>query len=301
MAHNPEYNNMDIRANRLDKTIRTVICVSAIVLALFLPRAPSVVYGRWEIPEAGTRAYQKDIEEAIIEGDEEATTLGQVTVPILMYHYVSELPLDADRYRVNLTVEPVDFIDQLRYLRDAGFHTITLNDLYLNLTQDYPLPDKPVVLTFDDGYRDAYDIVFPALLEFGFNGTFFILATPAHFESPQYLTWAQMAEMAEAGMEIQSHGRDHVDLSGQSYDYLVYQTVGVQEAILYHTGRAPRYFCYPSGRYDDDVIAVLKSAGYWGAVTTQWGVAHNTGNLFEMPRVRIQNSTSLESFADLLE
>lgn len=275
-------------------------CALAVALALCLSRAPSA-YGRWEIPEAGMRRDQEGDKEGFVEENAEATEPSQATVPILMYHYVSELPPDADVYRINLTVEPVDFIDQLQYLKEAGFRTITLNDLYLNLTQGYPLPEKPVVLSFDDGYRDAYEIVFPALLEFGFNATFFILATPAHFESPQYLTWAQMAEMADAGMEIQSHGRDHVDLSGQSYDYLVYQTVGVQEAILYHTGQMPRFFCYPSGRYDDDVIAVLKSAGYWGAVTTAWGTTHSTGNLFEMPRVRVQNGTSLERFAAFLE
>jgi len=128
-----------------------------------------------------------------------------------------------------------------------------------------------------------------------------VLATPAHFEWAEYLTWEQMRAMSDAGMDIQSHGRDHVDLRGRSYDYLVYQTLGVQEAIHYHTGRLPRFFCYPSGRYDDNLIAVLESAGYWGAVTTEWGRTHTRENLLEMPRVRIHGAGTLESFIDNLE
>jgi peptidoglycan/xylan/chitin deacetylase (PgdA/CDA1 family) len=138
-------------------------------------------------------------------------------------------------------------------------------------------------------------------LDHGFTATFFVLSTPAHFESVAYLTWAQMQEMSDAGMDIQGHGRDHVDLRGRSYDYLVYQILGIQEAIHYHTGRLPRFFCYPSGQYDANVIAVLKSAGYWGAVTTQAGTVHTRERLFEMPRVRIRGRDTLESFINKLE
>jgi peptidoglycan/xylan/chitin deacetylase (PgdA/CDA1 family) len=218
-----------------------------------------------------------------------------------MYHYVSDLPPGADRLRRDLTVLPENFQAQLQYLADEGYHTITLTDLFLHLKQGYPLPEKPVVLTFDDGYRDAYDVVFPMLLEYGFTGTFFVLVTPTHFESPDYITWAQMKEMADAGMDIQSHGRDHIDMRGLSYDYLVYQVVGVQEAIQHHTGRLPRFFCYPSGQYDANVIEVLKSAGYWGAVTTAWGKTHSQDNLFEMPRIRMRGSDTLGSFVAKLE
>ncbi len=218
-----------------------------------------------------------------------------------MYHYVSPLPPNPDSYRLDLTVLPENFEAQLQYLAEAGYHAITLSDLYLHLTQGNPLPEKPVVLTFDDGYEDAYEVVFPLLLDYSFTGTFFVLATPAHFESPGYLTWAQMKEMSDAGMDIQAHGRDHVDLRGRSNDYLVYQILGIQEAIRSHTDQLPRFFDYPSGRYDDNVIAVLKSAGYWGAVTTEWGRTHTLESFFEMPRVRIRGSDTLTSFISKLE
>jgi peptidoglycan/xylan/chitin deacetylase (PgdA/CDA1 family) len=274
----------------------------AVGLGLFSPRP---VRGRWEVPQA------VDPVEAAHSSPDQATSVtptptpvippDQARVPILMYHYVSELPPNADRYRRDLTVPPESFQAQLQFLADAGYHPVTLSDLYLHLTQGYPLPEKPIVLTFDDGYRDAYEVVFPLLLDYGFTGTFFVLATPAHLESPGYLTWAQMKEMSDAGMEIQAHGRDHVDLRGRSYDYLVYQILGIQEAIQYHTGRLPRFFCYPSGQRDANAISVLKSAGYWGAVTTEWGHTHTREGLFETPRVRVRGTDTVASFIDRLE
>jgi peptidoglycan/xylan/chitin deacetylase (PgdA/CDA1 family) len=282
--------------------VRILSLVALFSLLLVRPAA-----GRWDVPETvePIKSEQSSPHTAAI-----ATPLptptpivlpDQVWVPVLMYHYVSELPSDADNLRCDLTVVPEKFKAQLQYLADAGYHTVTLSDIYLYLTQGYPLPEKPIVLTFDDGYSDAYEIVFPLLLDHGFTGTFFVLATPTHFESPGYLTWAQMQEMAEAGMDIEAHGRDHVDLRGRPYDYLVYQILGIQEAIHSHTGRLPRFFCYPSGQYDADVIAVLKSAGYWGAVTTEWGYVYTRESLFAMPRVRIRGGDTLDSFVGKLE
>ena len=286
------------------RTVRLALCVLSLTGVLSLLSARPAL-GRWEIPqtvEPTEGAHSSPGKATIATPTPTPVALpDQARVPIFMYHYVSELPPNPDVYRRDLTLAPEKFEAQLQHLANEGYHTITLSDLYLHLKQGYPLPEKPVALTFDDGYRDAYEVVFPLLLEYGFTGTFFVLATPAHFESSDYLTWAQMKEMADAGMEIQSHGRDHADLRGRSYDYLVYQTVGIQEAIQYHTGQLPRFFCYPSGQYDADVIAVLESAGYWGAVTTAWGKTHTQDNLFEMPRVRIRGSDTLESFIDKLE
>ena len=261
----------------------------------------------WEIPEtAAMREASDDPSDAPDEPAAAPSATGVplpdgAEVPILMYHYVSELPPEADVYRRDLTVSPEAFEAQLQYLEEADYHPITLTDLYLYLTEGYPLPEKPVILTFDDGYRDAYEVVFPMLLDHGFPGTFFVLATPAHYESEAYLTWSQVKEMSEAGMDIQAHGRDHVDLRGRSYDFLVYQVLGIKEAIEHHTGRAPRFFCYPSGRWDADVIKVLQSAGYWGAVTTAWGRTHSGEELFEVARIRIHGGDSLPVFIAKLE
>lgn len=287
------------RAAAAGAALLALVCVLALLV--------QPTYGRWEVPvtvpptetkEAGENAAAPPTPEPT---PTEIPLPDEAEVPILMYHYVSELPADADAYRRDLTVPPEVFEEQLMYLDEAGYHPISLTDLYLHLTEGYPLPEKPVVLTFDDGYRDAYEVVFPKLLAHGFTGTFFVLATPAHYESDAYLTWSQMEEMSEAGMDIQAHGRDHVDLRGRSYEFLVYQTLGIQEAIEFHTGRTPRFFCYPSGRWDEDVIEVLDSAGYWGAVTTEWGRTQTYEERFTMPRLRVRGEASLDSFIAWLE
>jgi len=295
-----------VKLNSSD-TVIIGVATSLILVAIILGAVlVSPTYGRWEIPEFVTLSER--VREPLTGkvDDPPPTPTGvplpdEVGVPILMYHYVSELPPNADVYRRDLTVSPEAFEAQLQYLDEAGYHPITLDDLYLNLTEGYPLPEKPIVLTFDDGYRDAYEVVFPKLLDYGFPATFFVLATPAHYESEEHLTWAQVKEMSKAGMSIQAHGRDHVDLRGQPYDFLVYQILGIREAIEHHTGQVPRFFCYPSGRRDGDVIKVLESAGYWGAVTTEWGRTHSRENLFEMPRLRIQGEDSLATFIAKLE
>ncbi|MBN1260824.1 MAG: polysaccharide deacetylase family protein, partial [Anaerolineae bacterium] len=178
---------------------------------------------------------------------------------------------------------------------------VTLRDLFDALNAGKPLPEKPIVITIDDGYKDAYTDALPLLQEYGFVAEFFVLATPAHYEAPNYLTWAEMQAMADAGMSIQGHGRDHYDLRNRSTDFLIYQILGIKEAVEAHTEKPVTFFCYPSGQYDDDVIAVVESAGYLGAVTTEWGATQTLENRYTWPRIRVHGGWSLEYFADVLE
>ncbi len=224
----------------------------------------------------------------------------EVHVPILMYHYISELPPDADTYRRDLTVVPEKFEQHLQHLQAQGYQSVSLSDIYEALTVGKPLPEKPIVLTFDDGYKDAYTHALPILQKYGFFGEFFLLATPAHFEAEQYMTWNEVRLMAEAGMSMQAHGRDHYDLTNRDNEFLVYQILGAKEAVEAHTEQAVRFFCYPSGRYDDNVLAVVESAGYWAAVTTKWGATQRLDNRYTWPRIRIKGTWSLETFAEIL-
>lgn len=220
---------------------------------------------------------------------------------ILMYHYISVLPADADVYRKDLTVVPEVFDAQLRYLKEQGYESVTLSDIYDALSIGKPLPPKPIVLTFDDGYKDAYTDALPLLQKYGFIGEFFLLATPAHYEAEAYMTWTEIKMMADAGMSMQAHGRDHVDLTNRDYEFLVYQILGAKEAVEAHSERPVRFFCYPSGRYDDSTAAVVESAGYWGAVTTEWGTTLRLDNRFTWPRIRVKGGWSVETFAEIIE
>jgi peptidoglycan/xylan/chitin deacetylase (PgdA/CDA1 family) len=218
-----------------------------------------------------------------------------------MYHYVSELPPDAGPIRRNLTVLPENFRSHLEYLTETGYQTITLFDLYMHLTQGRQIPDKPVILTFDDGYLDAYTVVFPLLQQYDSVGTFFLLTAALDYENPNYITWAMAEEMAAAGMEIQAHGRDHIDLRGLPHDMLVHQIAGARQTLEEHIGQPVQFFCYPSGQFDSDVINVVYSSGYLGAVTTLHGRSHTADNLFTLRRIRIQGGDQLGDFVYKLD
>ena len=226
---------------------------------------------------------------------------GTLQVPILMYHYVSVPPADADIYRRDLSVTPARFESHLKYLADAGYHVITLDDLLYALAQGRELPAKPVILTFDDGYEDNYTNAFPLLQKYDLVGHFFVISDFVNQERPGYMTWPQIEEMAAAGQRFGSHSRDHPSLKGQSDDYLVWQALGGKEALEEHLGQHPRWISYPAGQYDDRTIAVYQSAGYWGGLTTHQGATHTLDDIFELKRVRVRGSHTAEDLERLLE
>lgn len=224
-----------------------------------------------------------------------------VRVPILMYHYVSEPPEDADEYRTDLSVSPENFRRQMRYLAENGFTTISLYDLSLAVTARKALPEKPIILTFDDGYLDNYENAFPILQEFGFQGTFFIVTEFVDLGRPGYMTWPMIEELAAAGMGVEPHSKTHADLSDKPRDTLLWEILGSQETLASHVGYTPRFFCYPGGRYDEDTIAMLQELDFWGAVTTAGGKWHGFEDRYEWSRLRMRYTTDMAQFATFVE
>lgn len=162
-----------------------------------------------------------------------------------------------------------------------------------------PLPEKAVILTFDDGYADNFFYAYPLLLEHGLRGTFFIVSGLVGRED--YMTWEQIAQMADRGMELGAHSDSHVDLRLWDTDRVVFEVLRPKEAIQNATGQEVRFFSYPSGRYEERTQRIVASAGYWGAVTTEHGALISRENLFSMPRLRVRDSTSVAVLAWLLE
>jgi len=232
--------------------------------------------------------------------DEGDGTWRRIHVPILMYHYVSPLPADADAFRIDLTVEPPIFRAHMQYLADSGYTTISLYELHDALNHGRSLPPNPIVLTFDDGYTDHYDFVFPTLLEFGFSGTFFIITGRADSGNPNHLNWVQIMEMAQAGMRMEGHTRTHLDLRARDRDFLVFEIVGSLESLYAHTGQEARMFSYPAGRYDDDTLRIMNSSRVLRAVTTQIGAYHTTDNAMELRRLRVHGNLSVAGLDQLL-
>ncbi len=221
-------------------------------------------------------------------------------VPVLMYHYLSIPPDDANIYRRDLSVSPELFARQLDAIQAAGYTTISLYDLQAHLWEGAPLPEKSVVITFDDAYRDNYTNAFPLLSERGMIATIFVVTDFMDEERPGYLTWEMAREMFAAGISIESHGRNHISLKNQSQDYLVWQALGSLETIKFELGVRPHFVSYPAGEFDQQTIDIFQSAGYWAGFTTIQGATHSTDDLFRLHRVRVRNTTEPEELIRLL-
>ncbi|MEZ4658487.1 MAG: polysaccharide deacetylase family protein [Caldilineaceae bacterium] len=222
-------------------------------------------------------------------------------VPILMYHYVSVPPVDANAYRLDLSVTPALFAQHLDRMLAEGYTTISLYQLYDNLVSGAPLPEKPVILTFDDGYRDVYENAFPLLRERGMTATLFIVTDFIDEQRPEYLTWDMARAMLAGGLSIESHGRNHISLKNKDADYLVWQALGSLETIQYELGVRPRFVSYPAGEYDQQTIDLFKSANYWAGLTTIQGATHHSDDLFQLHRVRVRGTTEPAELIRLLE
>lgn len=227
-------------------------------------------------------------------------TLRRIRVPILMYHYVGTPPPDANRLRRGLTVDLALFLAHVQYLADNGYHTISLTQLDDALRRGTPLPDNPIILTFDDGYADHYVNVFPILQEYGMTATFFIVTGFIDQQLPGYLTWEQIRAMSDAGMSMEAHTQHHPDLRSRDYDFLVFEILGSIQTLATNTGRPVHMFAYPAGQFDPNTLAVLASMDVRRAVTTEPGTLHTTDNRLLLPRLRVNPETGVDAFAALL-
>ncbi len=242
-------------------------------------------------------AQENSVQWDVIEGD---GTLRRLHIPILMYHYVSELPPDADAVRTNLTLHPDIFRQHIEFLAENGYNTVSLYDVDNALENGMPLPENPVVLTFDDGYLDAYTEVFPVLQTHNMIGTFFIITQFADDSLQGYMNWEQINEMASAGMNMEGHTKTHPSLTEREFDFLVFEVIGSLESLNAHTGIFPQMLAYPIGRYDDNTLRFMESTSIERAVTTQVGAFHTTDNRYEMMRLRITNETGVSALNFLL-
>lgn len=222
-------------------------------------------------------------------------------VPILMYHYISTPPADADSYRLGLSTSPDTFRQQMAYLAENGFTTIDLYDLSLAIVGKKELPEKPIILTFDDGYIDNYEIALPILQEFGFIGTFFIATDFVDRQDYNYMSWEMIMELSFAGMQIEPHSMTHPDLRGFTVGANAYEMRGSRDRIAAFIGYEPRFFAYPSGQYDENSVQAAEDLGFWGAVTTNGGTWHGFNDRYEWTRLRMRPNLTMEEFAEWVE
>jgi peptidoglycan/xylan/chitin deacetylase (PgdA/CDA1 family) len=221
-----------------------------------------------------------------------------VSVPILMYHYIRVNPNPWDRLGFGLSVTPADFETQVGWLAANGYHAIDLQDLERYLAGVASLPSRPVVLTFDDGYRDFYTTAYPILRAHHFTAVTYVVS--GFIGAPGYMTAAQLVELDAVGIEIGAHTVTHADLTRlgpASSQHEIGDSKAMLEGLLKHPVVD---FCYPSGKLNAAVVQDVEAAGFQSATTTVPGTLHGMGDRFSWTRVRVQGGEPLAAFTQSL-
>lgn len=230
---------------------------------------------------------------------QESTTTHEVAsriqLPILMYHYIRTVTNPRDTVGIGLSVPPEIFDEQMKFLKDEGYTTVTLDDLTSVWKFGTPLPEKSIVLTFDDGYEDFYTAAFPILTKYNFKATIYIVTD--FIDRPNYLTKTQLEEISQSPLiTIGSHTQRHVNLQATSGTKLRDEIFESKTWLEKVTERPINHFCYPSGKYNQRAIQHVEAAGYTTATTTDPGMSHDGEYPFILRRVRVPGGISLKNF-----
>jgi peptidoglycan/xylan/chitin deacetylase (PgdA/CDA1 family) len=217
------------------------------------------------------------------------------TVPILMYHYIRELPPNTtDQLGYGLSIAPKLFDQELTYLANSGYDSVTMDDVTSHITRGTPLPGKPIVLTFDDGYADFYTAAWPLLKKHHLNATVYLVVD--FLGKPGYMSWQQAQELRDAGVEIGAHTLDHVDLAIQPLAQARRQIDDSRHILQQRLNVPVDTFAYPSGRYTQATVKLVNDAGFTSAVTTNFGARHTAANLLTLARVRVSGGISMPNY-----
>lgn len=206
-------------------------------------------------------------------------------VPILMYHYVEYVTDERDTIRKSLALTPNIFEKQLQTLIGDGYTFITTKDLADVLDGKARLPDKPIILTFDDGYGDFYTDVFPLLKKYNVRAVAYVV--PGFSDKLNYMTSAQVTEVAKSGIvEIAAHTMHHVWLKGMSKEQATYEIEESKKMLEANYGISVVSFAYPYGAFDEQAADIAKKAGFRTAVSTVPGIKFSKNNQYFLYRIR---------------
>ncbi len=215
-------------------------------------------------------------------------------VPIILYHHIGELPAGASRAQRRWTLSPKKFDDQMRWIAARGFHPVTMAQLSGHLKHDLPLPVKPIVISFDDGWKDQYDFALPVLKKYDFKATFFIITDSVGHSA--YMSWDQVLKTSDSGMDIESHSLTHPRLSVLPREEALKEINDSKRILEAHLHKSVSVFAYPFGSYDDKVISMVKDAGFDTATTID---GLNNGYLFRADRSYVLPRYAVEGEDDL--
>jgi peptidoglycan/xylan/chitin deacetylase (PgdA/CDA1 family) len=213
-------------------------------------------------------------------------------VPVLMYHVIADPPASAPFPA--LYVRRTEFRSQVRWLATAGYEAVTLGRVFDAWRGRATLPPRPIVLTFDDGYRSHVTAALPILAEQRWPGV--LNLDLSNLDPAWGVGVAGVRKLIAAGWAVDSHSITHADLAVASGAALTREIGGSRREILRRFGVLPRFFCYPAGRYDAEAVAAVRAAGYEGATTTEPGLAR-PDEPFTLARIRVDRGDGAEGLA----
>lgn len=196
------------------------------------------------------------------------TILTNKRPPIIVYHSV-------DESGSCISIRPQDFEEQMRFIKEKGYKTLTASEFVNMLKRDIPMPDRSVILTFDDGFENNYSVAFPILKKFGLKATIFLTTDyisrkctwdkKSDIPDLPLLTWEMIKEMSESGIDFQSHTATHPHLPLLSDNEIRDELRRSRNIIKNKLGKDCNILCYPYAEFDKRVVYILKEEGYESA------------------------------------
>ncbi len=233
------------------------------------------------------------------------TVCAETVVPILMYHNINETYLPEN---ANVEMTPAEFKEQMEALLNAGYTPITLYDYVDWVNGMETLPEKPVIITFDDGYLNNYTHAFPIIKALNIPITIFIITDRMGMSDGvayPHFTWEQAKEMLDSGLvDIESHTNMHSDLLLADEKTAINELRMSKYLIQKHLGRTANFLAYPYGNFTDAVKLQAQKAGYMACVKIKpqtQGVNKIDNDLYELKRITAFGGMSGEDFINYIE
>ncbi|WP_455793462.1 polysaccharide deacetylase family protein [Clostridium butyricum] len=220
-------------------------------------------------------------------------TSDNIGIPVLYYHSVDENAAN------EVTITPEKLKEQLDYINDNNYVTITMTELYDHIENNKPIPEKSILITFDDGYMNNYTEAFPMLKELNMTATIFCVGNS--LDGSYYLSEEAIKEMSDYGIDIESHTVNHVHLDTMSYDEQLLELKNSKNILEKITGKEVLSLAYPFGDYNDNTIKAAKDAGYKMGFTTKLGLSDRTDDIYKLDRIYISSSYDMNTFKNLLK
>ncbi len=228
-----------------------------------------------------------EVEELVIKQKKinSLTHLPTLRVPILMYHYVEYVKDEKDTTRISLNTFPHVLDLQIQTLKNAGFTFLANRQLTEYMNGNGVMPEKSVVLTFDDGYRDFYTDAYPILKKHNAPATQYVVS--GFFNDPNYMTQSQVVEIAKDGLvEIGVHTDSHPWLAEKNKAFLQKEIMESKTKLEKLIDQEIVSFAYPYGSFDVASINYVKKSGFTSAVSVIPGITHNQDTKYFLYRLR---------------